>query len=96
MNLDSYMLPCINKKYLGIECPGCGIQRAVSLLLEGDFLAAFHMYPAIYTILILLGFVGINLFISIKNSLKIKIFLLYLNAAIIFISYIIKMTHIIH
>ncbi len=44
-------MPCMNKKLFGIECPGCGLQRSVLLLFEGEFLAAFHMYPAIYTLI---------------------------------------------
>ncbi|RAV30602.1 hypothetical protein DN748_03665 [Sinomicrobium soli] len=46
------MLPCINKQILGVECPGCGMQRAVALLFEGDFTAAFYMYPAIYPLIL--------------------------------------------
>ncbi|WP_245201496.1 DUF2752 domain-containing protein [Saonia flava] len=90
------MLPCLNKKLFGIECPGCGIQRSFSFLLQGDFLAAFKMYPAIYTLLILLSFAGVNLFLKFKYDFKIKVFLLVLNVAIIAISYIIKMNNLIH
>lgn len=93
---DKYMLPCLNKKLFGIECPGCGIQRSFAYLLKGDFAAAFNMYPAIYSLIILLLFLGTNLFFKFKYDSKIKIFLLILNVAIITISYIIKMKHIIH
>jgi hypothetical protein len=51
------MFPCISKTLFGIECLGCGFQRAFVLLLEGNFEAAFAMYPAIYCSLILLFFV---------------------------------------
>ena len=31
------MLPCLNKTLLGVECTGCGAQRAVVLLFQGEF-----------------------------------------------------------
>ncbi|MFA7446524.1 MAG: DUF2752 domain-containing protein, partial [Flavobacteriaceae bacterium] len=45
--MEDYMLPCMNKKLFGIDCMGCGIQRSVALLLRGEFVEAFYMYPAI-------------------------------------------------
>ena len=48
---EDYLLPCINKKIFGIECLGCGIQRATVLLFRGEFIAAFKIYPAIYTLI---------------------------------------------
>lgn len=96
LQLNNYMLPCLNKEIFGIDCPGCGIQRAISLILEGNFIAAFKMYPAIYSIFLLIGFLGFSLFFEIKNSFKIKLHLLYLNAGIIIISYIIKMLQLIY
>ncbi len=41
-------MPCMNKYFFGIDCPGCGTQRAFAFLLEGDFVAAFAIFPAIY------------------------------------------------
>jgi hypothetical protein len=46
MALEDYMIPCMNKKLFGVECMGCGTQRALVLLLKGDFVAAFHMFPS--------------------------------------------------
>ncbi|WP_251805091.1 DUF2752 domain-containing protein [Arenibacter sp. TNZ] len=86
----------MNKQIFGIECPGCGIQRSISYLLDGNFIDALKIYPAIYTLILLVGFVGASLMFNFKNSFKIKIYLLYLNAGIIIISYIYKMTHLIH
>lgn len=48
---ESWMLPCLNKMIFGIDCPGCGMQRALALLFQGDFQAAFELYPPVYTAL---------------------------------------------
>lgn len=50
-SLKEYMLPCLNKELLGVDCPGCGLQRSVALLFEGNLWAAFKMYPATFTLI---------------------------------------------
>ncbi|WP_255493216.1 DUF2752 domain-containing protein [Flavobacterium sp. SOK18b] len=49
MNLEKYMLPCLSKTIFGIECLGCGFQRALLLLIQGNLTEAFKMYPAVYS-----------------------------------------------
>ncbi|SNS03087.1 Protein of unknown function [Dokdonia pacifica] len=91
--MEEYMLPCLNKKYLGYECMGCGIQRSVALLLKGEFIEAFYMYPGIYPLIALLGFLIANHFFTIKYANKTIIFLAILTVSTIIISYLIKITH---
>ena len=88
---EDYMIPCLNKKLLGFECLGCGLQRSVSLLFQGEFLAAFKMYPAIYTLIPLILIIGINIFFKFKNANKIINVLAIATVAIIIINYIIKL-----
>jgi Protein of unknown function (DUF2752) len=73
------MLPCLSKTLFGIECLGCGFQRAFILLLKGNFVAAFEMYPAIYSTLLFLVFAGIHFFYSTKNYKKWVLFLAIIN-----------------
>ena len=87
---EDYMLPCINKKLLGVECPGCGMQRSVALLFQGDFIAAFKMYPAIYTILLLLGFLLLDNFYKIKYANRISIILMVTSVILILTNFILK------
>ena len=91
LQLEDYMLPCLNKKFFGVDCLGCGIQRALSLVFHGEFIAAFKMYPAIYTLLLLAIAVSINFFYKVKNAQKIISILAIFNLLIIVISYIVKM-----
>ena len=60
MNLEHYLFPCLSKTLFGVECFGCGFQRAFLLLLDGKFWAAFQMYPAIYTTLLFFGIIGLH------------------------------------
>lgn len=91
--VKDYMLPCLNKQLFGIDCPGCGLQRSVLLLFNGEFIAAFKMYPAIYPIITLVLFLIFDAFFVIKKALQLKMFLGFLTVAVILGSYIIKMNH---
>jgi hypothetical protein len=61
---EKFMLPCISKQVFGIECPGCGLQRAFALLLQGELAASFLMYPALLPMMALFGFLMLNRFVS--------------------------------
>ena len=89
--LEEYMLPCMNKKIFGIECLGCGLQRSVAFLFQGEFYLAYKIYPAIYSILALLLFIVLDLFFKFRFGHKIKLGLIFLTAIIIIVSYFIKM-----
>lgn len=91
--MEEFMLPCLNKQLFGVDCAGCGAQRAFLMVLQGEFLAALKLYPAIYSLLVLLFFLVFNLFLKFKNDWLIKIGLIILNALIIFTSYIYKMSY---
>jgi len=86
------MLPCLTKTFFGFECPGCGAQRALYFLFNGELLMAFKMYPAIYTLIPLFLVIGINIFFKFKYATKIISVLAITSAMIIIISYIYKLT----
>ena len=89
MTFDRLMLPCLNKALFGIDCPGCGAQRALIMVLQGDFKSAFYLYPAIYSLILL----GIVLIASRFYPIKARLIhvLIGVNVLTIIISYIVKM-----
>ncbi|WP_040250533.1 DUF2752 domain-containing protein [Psychroserpens mesophilus] len=89
-SFEELMLPCFWKQTFGIECLGCGIQRSLSLLIHGDFVGAFYMYPAIYSLILLFIFLIIHLKFQLKNGHKIILGLFILNISIIIINYYLK------
>lgn len=91
MDVEKYMIPCINKKLFGVECLGCGTQRAFMLLLKGDFAGAYYMFPAIYTTVLFFGVLGLHFIDKSRNYHKSIIFLAITNAMIMIVSYIYKM-----
>lgn len=90
MNLDQYMLPCLSKTLFGIECLGCGFQRSFLLLLKGEFHAAFQMYPALFTSLLFLLFLGGHFIYKPVFSQKIILGLALLNSVFMIAGYFYK------
>lgn len=88
--MEEYMLPCLSKKLFGIDCLGCGIQRSFILILKGEFVAAFYMYPAIYTMLLFFAFIGISFIDKSRNYHKIIMFLGTVTAIVMVVSYLYK------
>nr|WP_317169738.1 DUF2752 domain-containing protein [Hanstruepera ponticola] len=84
------MLPCLNKKLLGFDCMGCGLQRSLLLIYQGEFVSAFYMYPAVYTLIPLFLLIGLNVFLKVKRLNKIINLLAILSISIIIINFILK------
>lgn len=90
LNAEDYMLPCFTKKIFGVDCLGCGLQRALAFLFQGDFLAAWEMYPAIFTIIPLFGLLAADQLFQIKYANKIIITLMIASVGLILTNYILK------
>lgn len=87
------MLPCMNKSLFGVDCIGCGAQRSILLLINGEFIKAFYQFPAIYTTILLFIFIGLHLINKKRDYQKIIISLAIINTIIMIISYIYKITN---
>ncbi len=88
--LDQNAMACFYKKYFGIECPGCGMQRSVAALLRGDVSESFMLYPALLPILFMLIFLCLHLIFKWKNGGTILKYTFIFTASIIVISFILK------
>lgn len=93
MNYEDYMIPCMTKKLFGIDCFGCGIQRALVLLAQGDFEGAFYMYPAIYSMILFFIAIGINNFDKKRNYHYVIVSLGIITALTMVVSYFYKLIY---
>ena len=93
MGLQEYMLPCATKQMFGFDCPGCGLQRSVILLIQGDFIAAFQLYPAIFALIPLALVLIANKFLNFKYANPLIIALSISSVAMILINFIFKLIH---
>lgn len=86
------MLTCFSKYYFGVECPGCGAQRSMVKLLEGDILSSIALYPALIPFM-LMCIVGVmSFFRSLNINLKWVVILAISNVVIMLGHYVLKMT----
>jgi len=90
LDIENYMLPCFTKQIWGFDCPGCGLQRAFVFLFTGEFGAAFEIYPAIYPMILLLGYVIVDKLFSLKFSSVITITLTLFTVGTLITNYILK------
>jgi len=90
--LQNHLLPCPFKYLTGLDCPGCGFQRSVIALVQGNFYKSFLLYPAAVP-LILFFMYGLadNRFKLDTARHTIKKTLFVLIGAVILFSYGIKM-----
>lgn len=92
--LESHQQSCFYKKFIGIECPGCGMQRSFIELLKGNFLESLVLYPALIPTIIMIAFLVIHLILKFRNGGTYLKYLFIFNTVIVVLNYIYKLlTH---
>ena len=89
--LESNLQSCFYKKYLGVECPGCGMQRAFIELLKGNLWESFLLFPALIPTIVLVIYLFLHISFKFKNGANILKFLFIINTSIVVLSYIYKL-----
>lgn len=81
---------CFYKKYFGIECPGCGMQRSFIELLKGNLLDSIILYPALLPMMFMFFYLGAHLIFKFeKGYLVLKISFIF-TVVIILLNFILK------
>lgn len=88
--LQQHLLTCPSKKYLHIDCPGCGFQRSVIALLKGDIAESVQLYPAAIPVLTLIMFAILHLKFKFTYGAAVIKYLQIFSAAVILGFYIYK------
>lgn len=88
--LSDHLLTCPIKACTGVDCPGCGMQRSVIQLLDGDVAGSIEMHPAGIPMLFLILFLILHLIFDFKHGAKILTYTFMLSTALTLINYIYK------
>jgi hypothetical protein len=88
--LKSHLLTCPSKHFFHLDCPGCGLQRSIVALLEGDLEKSLQLYPATIPILSCFLFTALHLKFDFKRGAFLIKVLFILSVSIILIFYIYK------
>lgn len=89
--IEAHQLPCLFRTILGIECPGCGFQRAFIFLFRGDVWASVKIWPALIPLLVFLCLAILRLVGLKKIGLNLLKTLGFICLIIILISYLLKL-----
>jgi len=86
--IENRQLDCFYKTTFGVECPGCGIQRASIALLRGELIESLILFPALIPIIAMLIFLVVHLVYKLNSGAKILLSLLVFNFVITIINYV--------
>ncbi len=89
--LEAHQLPCLFKELTRFDCPGCGLQRSLLLLIRGDIQGSFTMYPALIPIILLLAFLILHVIKNIRGGTVILKYSYLFCAGIILLGYFYKL-----
>jgi hypothetical protein len=89
--LEQHLLPCPSKSLIGLDCPGCGMQRSFVALLKGNIMESFLLYPALVPVLLTLLLTAIHLKLRLRNGAAYVKYSYILTVTVVMVSYIIKM-----
>jgi hypothetical protein len=88
--LETHMLACPYKKYMGLECPGCGLQRSFIELLKGNLIESLKLYPALVPLLFTFVLTALHLIFRYRNGASYVKWAYIFSASVIVVSFIVK------
>lgn len=87
---DTFFLTCPFKYLTGFDCPGCGFQRAVLALIQGNITESFQLYPPAIPLLITFIVGPVANYTAKENSDKLIKILFLITGSIVTINYLFK------
>jgi hypothetical protein len=85
------MLECHWKKTFGVDCLGCGFQRSILALLEGDLMASLSLYPATIPLLLTFLYTAAHLLFKYEKGARNIVVLFSITVFIMLTSFIYKL-----
>ena len=92
--LESHMQSCFYKKYFGLECPGCGMQRAFVELLKGNLWQSLKIYPALLPTIFMLLYLVLHLKFNYKNGAAVLKISFIFTVSLMVGNYILKLIYV--
>jgi Protein of unknown function (DUF2752) len=89
--LEEHQLPCLFKSITHFDCPGCGLQTSLLLLLRGNIMDSLKTYPALLPIIFLFLYLIFHVIKKNTTGAVVLKYLYFFCTGIIVLSYIYKL-----
>src|SRR3954463_11907709 len=90
--LQNHLITCPFKYITGIDCPGCGFQRSVIALIQGDIHKSFSLYPPAIPLLLFFAYGIVDSYFKLDTpKFAVKKTLFMILGSIVLITYCVKM-----
>ena len=84
------MLSCPARRFTGMDCPGCGMQRGAVAALRGDWAASWDVYPPLALVMLTFLLTAGHLVFRWKHGARLVQWTFILTAAAVAANYIYK------
>lgn len=90
--LSDHLATCPIKALTGLECPGCGFQRAGIALLRGELVNSLRLYPAFIPLVMTWLLLLLHLVFKFRQGAKWVKYAFIVSASIVFVNFVVKAT----
>ena len=91
--LEQNLFTCSFKSLLGIECPGCGMQRAFIALLRGDLILSLKTNPSLIPFISTVFYTILHIIIGFTNGARNIVWLFSFTVLIMVVNFVIKIIY---
>ncbi|MBL7810865.1 MAG: DUF2752 domain-containing protein [Bacteroidetes bacterium] len=88
-----FWFACPSKKYFGLDCPGCGMQRACYSLVQGKPIQSLKYNPGALPFLLLLVFTMLHLRFRFKHGHRVILAGFIVTVAAMWTAFLFKLSH---
>ena len=88
--LEQHMLRCPSKKWMHLDCPGCGLQRSIMAMLKGDIAGSVNVYPPGILVVATTVMLMLHLVFKFQQGAVVLKFLYIVTTLVIVLNYIYK------
>jgi hypothetical protein len=89
--IEHHFLSCSFKSLLGMECPGCGMQRAFVALLRGDLLLSLSLNPSLIPFIITVLYAAAHILTGFRNGARNIVWLFSFTVLVMVVNFVIKL-----